>query len=35
MTFKMTITLTNILFTHSYDNEYDNKNGYNFITNME
>ena len=31
----MTITMSNISFAQSYDNEYDNKNGYNFITDTE
>ena len=31
----MTITMSNISFAWSYDNEYNNKNGYNFITDME
>ena len=31
----MTITMSNISFAQSYDNECDNKNGYNFITDTE
>ena len=31
----MTITMSNISFAQSYDNEYDNKNSYNFITDTE
>ena len=31
----MTITMSNISFAQSHDNEFDNKNGYNFITDME